>query len=385
MRGLWPLWIAAFLDLLGFGMFIPDVQLRAESLGAPGWVIGLVLASMFVIQFLVSPWWGVLSDRIGRKPVFLACTALSAAGMLVYALQDSIAAIVISRVLAGLGAANVAVAQAYVVDSVAPERQTAFLGKLGAATTAGLIGGAAVASLLAHLGRLSALGYVGASASAVGFLFVAAFLPHRPAAVAQRPAKRPMVDFSLFRQDGLLLRMATIAVVSWFALAMLEGTFGRLIRHNLGYGQYEFGIVFGYESVLTVIVQAGLVAWVVRRYAGRSVLRLCYLAMGAGLAFYPFANGMGALLAGSTLYAVGLGLAGPILNAVCSRRTAEERQGELFGGLQSARSIGYMVGPVLGGALFDVHPATPYLVAGVVCVVAAALVPRIGEASYSAA
>lgn len=385
MRGLWPLWIAAFLDLLGFGMIIPDVQLRAESLGAPGWVIGLVLASMFVVQFLVSPWWGVLSDRIGRKPVFLACTALSAAGMLVYALHDSIAAIVISRVLAGLGAANVAVAQAYVVDSVESDRQTAFLGKLGAATTAGLIGGAAAVAVLAHFGWLPALGYVGAAASAMGFLFVAAFLPHRPASVAQRPAKRHMVDFSLFRQDGLLLKMATIAVVSWFALAMLEGTFGRLIRHNLGFGQREFGIVFGYESVLTVLVQAGLVAWVAKRYAERSVLRACYVAMGAGLAFYPYANGMGALLVGSTLYAVGLGLAGPILNAICSRRTAEARQGELFGGLQSARSIGYMVGPVLGGALFDMAPASPYLVAGVVCLAAAALVPRIEKASYSAA
>ncbi|MCW5943598.1 MAG: MFS transporter [Fimbriimonadaceae bacterium] len=385
MRGLWPLWAAAFLDLLGFGMFIPDVQLRAEALGAPGWVIGLVLASMFVVQFLVSPWWGVLSDRIGRKPVFLVCTSLSAAGMAVYAMHDSVWAIVISRVLAGLGAANVAVAQAYVVDTVERDRQTAFLGKLGAATTAGLIGGAAVVSVLARFGWLPWLGYVGAAASGMGFLVVAAFLPHRPPAIEQRPEKRAMVDFSLFRRDGLLLRMAAIAVVSWFALAMLEGTFGRLIRHNLGFGQFEFGVVFGFESVLTVLVQATLVAWVAARYPERTTLRLCYVGMGVGLASYPFANGMAGLLVGSTLYAVGLGLAGPILNAVCSRRTAEERQGELFGALQSARSIGYMIGPVLGGALFDLYPASPYLVAGVVCLSAAALVPRIEEASYSAA
>ena len=97
----------AFLDLAGFGMLIPSVQLRAESLGARGWLIGAVLASMFVVQTIASPLWGGLSDRVGRKPVVLACTALSAVSMLVYAHAASIWIVLAARVLAGLGAANV--------------------------------------------------------------------------------------------------------------------------------------------------------------------------------------------------------------------------------------------------------------------------------------
>ena len=110
------LYFAIFLDLTGFGMAFPDIQLRAEKFGAPGWLIGLALASYFITQFVVSPHWGRLSDRIGRKPVLLVCTALSAGSMVVYAFAGSIALIFLSRVLAGLAAANVVVAQAYIAD-----------------------------------------------------------------------------------------------------------------------------------------------------------------------------------------------------------------------------------------------------------------------------
>ena len=80
----------ASLDLVGFGMLIPSVQLRAERLGARGWLIGALLSSMFVVQTIASPLWGSLSDRVGRKPVVLACTALSAISMLVYAQASSV-------------------------------------------------------------------------------------------------------------------------------------------------------------------------------------------------------------------------------------------------------------------------------------------------------
>src|SRR4051794_8188041 len=85
-----PILLALFLDLTAFGMVFPDVQLHARRLGASGVVIGLLLASMFAVQMLASPPWGTLSDRIGRKPVFLICTGLSACSWLLYAVSSSL-------------------------------------------------------------------------------------------------------------------------------------------------------------------------------------------------------------------------------------------------------------------------------------------------------
>src|SRR5438093_13036469 len=83
-----PLLFSIFLDLVGFGMTFPDVQLRAQQYGAPGWMIGAILASYYLVQMIVSPRWGRLSDRTGRKPVLLTCGVLSAASMVIYALGN---------------------------------------------------------------------------------------------------------------------------------------------------------------------------------------------------------------------------------------------------------------------------------------------------------
>jgi MFS family permease len=106
----------------------------------------------------------------------------------------------------------------------------------------------------------------------------------------------------------------------------------------------------------------------------RRMLLLAFVFQGAGLAAMPFARSLFVLLGGATIYALGNGLLGPAINGWCSRVTPERRQGAMFGLLQSARSLGFMVGPALGGALFDFSPTAPYLLAGAVSALAAAFV-----------
>jgi DHA1 family multidrug resistance protein-like MFS transporter len=100
-----------------------------------------------------------------------------------------------------------------------------------------------------------------------------------------------------------------------------------------------------------------------------------YVLQGIGLLLSPFAPVLSILFLVSALFSAGGALANPTVNTICSNLVPESRQGELFGLLQSSRSIGFLLGPIIGGALFDFRPATPYVLAGAVCVVAALLVP----------
>ena len=368
-----PLLFAIFLDLVGFGMAFPDIQLRAEVFGAPGWIIGMLLSSYFLVQMAASPKWGLLSDRIGRKPVLLICQALSALSMLAYAYANGLWGILGSRVLAGFAAANVVVAQAYIADTLSDEDRAVGMGRVGAAISAGLIAGPAIGGWLAEAGGNHLLGLVAAAAAGFGLLWIAVGVPHRPPTVERKPGKRPVVDLSILREVPQLPRLFTIAAASWFALACLEGTFGRLIKHNLGFGQREFGLIFSYESVLSVLVQAFLLAWILKRVTQPSLLRLAYALQGVGLALTPFAPGLAALFVVSTLYALGAGFANPTINTLCSAATPQDRQGEMFGLLQATRSVGFLVGPTLGGIIFDWNVAAPYLLAGGVCLAALTL------------
>ena len=100
---------------------------------------------------------------------------------------------------------------------------------------------------------------------------------------------------------------------------------------------------------------------------------------GMGLGLTPFAPNLAALFGASTVYGLGAGVANPTLNAQCSEVTPEDRQGEMFGLLQGARSAGFLVGPTVGGLLFDWRPEAPYLAAGVVLLVVAAIVGLVGK------
>jgi MFS family permease len=374
----WPLLLAIFLDLAGFGALIPDIQTRLEGFGAHGWLIGTALAIYFVVQTIVSPLWGRTSDRMGRKGALLACFALSALSFLIYGLAQGIVGVFASRILAGLAAANVALAQAQLIaDRADDTARTAALGRAGAAVTSGLIVGPAAGGFLAHVGGNFLLGVCAAAASGLGLLCLALFVPASPPQPApETPEASPKARLALLQEIPALRPLFVLAATAWLALACLEGTFGRLIHVKLGYGPAQFGLLFGYEAVIGVVVQTLLLTPVTARLAPRRLLRLAYGAQGLGLGLTPFAPNLAGLFVASTFFALGTGFANPTVNARCSAVTPPGRQGEMFGLLQATRSLGFLLGPIGGGALFDWRPEAPYLLAAVVLGVAAVLVPR---------
>ncbi|WP_395146265.1 MFS transporter [Armatimonas sp.] len=364
-----------FLDLAAFGSILPDVQTRLESFGARGWLIGLILASYFLVQTLVSPLWGKVSDQRGRKLPLVLCFVLSAGSFALYGLAGSSWLVLVSRIVAGLAAANVALAQAEVAALHNENERPAALGRLSAATTGGLILGPAVGGWLSHVGGSILLGMTAASLSALAALALALVIPHRmPTEVVAPKAEKPRARFALLREVPSLGTLFILAATAWFALACLEGTFGRLIHLRLGYGPREYGLIFGYEALLGVLIQAFLLGQITKHLTPVVLLRVGYGLQAVGLGFTPFAPSLAWLFACSTLYAIGAGVANPTINARCSAVTPSDRQGEMFGLLQAARSVGFLLGPLLGGILFDWRPEAPYLLAAGVMVVAGILV-----------
>src|SRR5687767_3329693 len=69
------IFVTVFIDLIGFGIVLPLLPIFSKDFGASGFMVGLIMASYSLMQFLFAPWWGRLSDRIGRRPVLLISTA----------------------------------------------------------------------------------------------------------------------------------------------------------------------------------------------------------------------------------------------------------------------------------------------------------------------
>ena len=198
---LWALMATVFVDMMGFLMVLPVLPFYAKRLGASPFVIGLMVSVFALAQLLVSPFWGKLSDRRGRRPTLMLGISIATVAFLLLALACSewamarispqwlIAMIFFSRFVAGAGGATTGVVQAYVGDAIVPEERAKALGWISAATSAGVMLGPALGSL-ASFGGPAVPGLVATGLCLVNLLFVKRWLPESSSAEARAEAKQ---------------------------------------------------------------------------------------------------------------------------------------------------------------------------------------------------
>src|SRR5438445_8374592 len=145
------LFVTVFIDLVGFGIIIPFLAYYVESFGARAAVVGLLMSSYSLAQFLFAPVWGRLSDRIGRRPILLLGLSGSVVGFTLFGLAGTLWLLFVGRVLMGIFGATIPTAQAAVADVTAPQDRARGMGLIGAAIGLGFILGPALGGLLSNL------------------------------------------------------------------------------------------------------------------------------------------------------------------------------------------------------------------------------------------
>ena len=163
-----------FIGMMGFGIILPLFPFYAERMGASPEVITLTMAAFSLGQFIAAPYWGRLSDSIGRKKT-LAITLLgSGISYVILAYAPTLTIVILSRVLSGLMAGNIAVAFAYVSDITTDENRSAGLGKVSAGLGLGFMVGPAIGGMLAG-NSVESANYLLTALSAAAINFIAMF------------------------------------------------------------------------------------------------------------------------------------------------------------------------------------------------------------------
>src|SRR5205809_1202948 len=194
------IFLTVFIDLIGFGIVLPLLPIYSKTFGASGWQIGVLMASYSVMQFLFSPVWGRLSDRIGRRPVLLVSTAGAAVSYALFALGSglgghlALGALLLSRMFAGICGANITVAQAYIADITPPEERSKRMGLIGMAFGLGFICGPPLGSLGIHLFGFRGPGWLAAGLCAINFLLALSILPESWKPSSEQVPSRPHLD-----------------------------------------------------------------------------------------------------------------------------------------------------------------------------------------------
>ena len=145
------LFLAVLIDLLGFGIIIPILPFLVKDLNSnqEGLLVALLLSTYSLAQFVSSPIWGRLSDKIGRRPVILIGLIGSSISFAYFGIVEEYILLLSSRILAGIfTGATLPTARAYVADITPPKDRARRYGLLGAAFGIGFTFGPAIGSLL---------------------------------------------------------------------------------------------------------------------------------------------------------------------------------------------------------------------------------------------
>ncbi len=380
--GFATIWSTVALDLVGFGIILPILAIYGERLGASPTTLGFVVSSFSLAQFLFSPLLGRLSDRVGRRPVILLSLFGTAVGSILTGAATSVWMLFLGRLVDGASGASVSVAQGAVTDVAPPSERPRLLGLLGAAFGVGFVLGPALGGLAALWGPRVPFFVAAAIAFANG---VVAWrrLPetHRPGTVAPAAPVTP-VESTERRRD--LTRLALVAFITTAAFSAFEATFSLLGQRRFDLTESSVFVVFIGIGLLLVAVQGGMVRPVNTRFGSAGALRLALGLLAVGLLLLAAATTWLVLIPSLVLLVLGQGLATPTMAALVANRAEEGRRGGALGFQQSAGALARIVGPAMGGLLFEhVGVAAPYVVGAAMVGVALLLLgSRVASPGY---
>lgn len=367
------MFLTVFIDLIGFGIIIPLLPLYAKHFGANGLVVGLLLMSYSLMQFFFAPMWGRLSDRIGRRPVLLISLAISAIGYSIWGFADSLWMLFLSRIVAGFGNANLAVAQAYVSDVTPEDYRSQGMGMIGAAFGLGFVLGPAIAGIASNFGVApNTLGFFAAFFSVVDLAFTAMYLPEpeNRGANAHNPFAKGGEFFVRALTNSQLQLSLFIIFVSTFAFANMETTLVLLTSKFFNFTIKENSYIFTGLGLVMVFVQGFLMRKIGKKYADAPLIAVGTGLIAVGLLMTPTQN-LFVMCAGLVLLATGSGINNPANNSLLSKLAPKDETGGIMGIGQSMSTLGRILGPVVGGYLFDkMGPSMPYWL-GAVCMLLA--------------
>ena len=347
--------LVVFIDLVGFGIVIPILPYYAKSFGAEATTLGWLMMCYSGMQFLFSPFWGSLSDRIGRRPVILTCLIGISASMALLGFAKSLVWLFAARLLAGFFGANISTAAAYIADVTKPEDRAKGMGMIGAAFGLGFLFGPALGGLLSQWGYGMG-GYVAAVLAFLNFIFAVIVLKEPLLTAEIRAQHRSRPTFTAWRQT-IAVPQTGLAVVLFFlvtmGIAQLETSFAFFLLARFHLDAVHAGWILALMALFMVGIQGGAIGKLVRwRGEAKLVVMGCGLMTGALLAA-GFSRTLPIFIILLLFHSIGYAITNPSLSGLVSRHAPKEMQGSTMGIYQSAGSLARVMGPLAAGLLFD--------------------------------
>lgn len=356
-----------FLDVLGIGLIIPVLPFYVESFKVSGFVITSLFAVFALFSFFSSPILGILSDKIGRRPVLLISLASSAIGWMVFAFSNTIFGLFLGRIIDGSAAGNISTAQSYLIDiSKDKKEQTKNLGLIGAVFGIGFIIGPLVGGTLSGISMKLPFIVVGIMAT-VNTILAYFFLPetnhHRN---TNKISLNPFSPIIKAFKNKKVLPLYLAWLLFGIAVSLNQSIFALYISRIFSWTVIASGLLMALIGLILSINQAFMFKRIWLKYFEESFLMIWMLipfAIGYLIMAMPFKF---AFLFGLIVTAFGHSVMRVVMTSQIIGFANKNEQGEMMGILASIMSLSMILGPVLGGAVYEIAPSLPFILAGII-------------------
>ena len=417
---LFVLFLVTMIDMIGFGIVIPFLTYLVEDLTPEGqtaniglWV-GLLMTSYSAAQFLFSPFWGSVSDRIGRRPVLMVGLVGNTVFFTLFGLANTLILAFVARFLAGVFNGNIAVARAYIGDVSTPQQLATRMGIIGAAFGLGFTFGPFIGGELSDPASRWAwfestifdthpylLPCLVASVLSV-FSLIIAFRSLPESLPAESRTQKERVPWMtnmvhIMKSSFSMLKAPNVSLVIWVSMLF---TFGFTIMHavfilytemspengGLAFSEADNGRVFAMIGITGIVTQGLFIGPLTRKFGSRTLIPMASVLTGVGLVLIPYTEASSSwfhILIVSIIIALGNGIFQPSSSSFLTRvaKTNGYELGVVMGAQESLGAFARILGPLTGGLVwtltvsrewpFDYH--TAFHICGLMMLLAAVL------------
>ncbi|GGG09524.1 MFS transporter [Paenibacillus abyssi] len=362
---------------IGFGIIIPVMPeiIKDVDPGSLELHTGLMLSIYSAISFLLSPIWGALSDRIGRRPVILTGVLGFAASFLLFGLgTESLTLMYLSRILGGLFSGAVAsVIVAYVADVTPPEERTKGMGLVGMSIGLGFTIGPGVGGLLSEI-SLATPFFTAAGLALVTYLMALSKLKESlPPEKRRTKAEKAPSRWQAF--SGSVRYLYVLAFFVAFSLAGLEATLQLFGMYRFDVTPKQVGMMFFICGLVGALVQGGIVRRYIRKGDEPKFIMAGLIISAAGFLLLMTSHDLWTATIYLAIFGIGNALIRPCVTSLITQKTTVG-QGIASGLSSSMDSLGRIVGPITGTLLFTMDVQLPYLIGGALSLAALLLLSR---------
>ncbi len=352
--------IILLLELVSLGATFPVIAYYVRDLGGSAFHVTFCFFLTAAPKVVLQPWWGGLSDRIGRKPVLIIALFGSLIAYIGWAIAPTLVAFLLARAFMGLFGSQLTLATSVVADRLPPSGRAQGLGLLGAIAGAGFVIGPLMGGMIGSATSLAAVGWVNAGLEGLALLLTFAFLPET--APPDRDSRRGNQNALKMWRRALTFPSTRILLLSVFATTLgasvLQGTIVVLAEDRWGFDVAQTGRALALFFLIGAAIQGGALRTLVPRFGQLNLARVGALLLAAGVALLAPDGPVSLLWIALTLAAIGSSLNTPTMTALLSNCTEAADQGKVLGLNQGITGLGRSFSGISMGGLYDRFGAT---------------------------